>query len=64
MIADFKNRQQSVYWLSPIQEIQSVLQSVAGDSFSVIHRLEEICTSENTSEMDSSVQTYQNQDAE
>jgi len=66
MIADFKNRDQSVYWLNPSQEIQYVLQSVAGDSFSVIHRLEEICrnSSEDSSEGDSSVQTYQNQDAE
>ena len=61
MIADFKNRDQSVYWLNPTQEIQYVLHSVAGDSFSVIHRLEEICR--NSSE-DGSVQTYQNQDAE
>ena len=59
MLSDFKSREQEVYWLNTSPDIHHVLYSVAGAAYKTISTTEDLARGE----PDSSIQTYQNQDA-
>ena len=60
MLADFKTRNQTVHWLNPKPEIQSVLSSVAGEAFSMIASIDELFPAQEDNEQVPS--SYQNQE--
>ena len=61
MLADFKSRDQAVFWLNTEPGVHSVLYSVAGEEYRTLTSPEDLGTG---SGQENSVATYRNQDAE
>ena len=67
MLADFKSREQDVYWLNPGPQVHHVLYSVAGAAYKTITDTEDLATSGPSQEVEDrgdSLPTYQNQDVQ
>ena len=60
MLADFKSRQQEVFWLNTQPEVHSVLYSVAGEEYRTLTVVEDL----DQAGQENSLPTYRNQDAE
>jgi len=66
MLADFKSRNQEVYWLNTGPDIHHVLYSVAGAAYKTLGRTEDLAVAhgeEDPASAAAGLQTYQNQDA-
>jgi len=63
MLADFKSRQQEVFWLNTEPGVHSVLYSVAGEEFRTLTSPDDL-DQPGSADQENSVPTYRNQDAE
>ena len=67
MLADFKSRQQEVFWLNTQPEVHSVLYSVAGEEYRTLtspEDLDQAGQDRPEAAQQNSLPTYRNQDAE
>ena len=64
MLAEFKSRQQEVFWLNIKPGVHSVLYAVAGEEYRTLSSPEDLDQDRTEAGQENSVPTYRNQDAE